>query len=103
VIPEEGITVSLLRQEGSAVLYASGRVRNPNSAFYDFRIDSEGEVYVDPQELFGDRGRRDSEDESSDSEGGLNMLYVSVEGMGSEINSFQITTSTGNTIGELQG
>lgn len=99
-IPEEGMTVTMLRQEGTASLFASSRVRNPNSAFYEYRIDNEGEVYIDLQELFGDREERDSDREDSDDGSARNILHVSVEGTGMEINSFQIRTSAGNTIGE---
>ena len=97
-IPEEGITVKLLQQEGTASLFASSRVRNPNAAFYDFRIDGKGEVFVDPTELFGDWERRNSDSDVGDDGSGLNMLF---EGTGRETNSFQILTSTGNTVGEF--
>lgn len=100
-IPEEGMTVILLRQEGTASLFASNRVRNPNSAFYDYRIDGEGEVYVDLQELLRDRERRDSESDDSRDGSDSNMLFVAVEGIEMETNSFQIRTSAGNTISEL--
>ena len=95
-VPDEGMTVTLVRQEGTASLFASSRVQNPNSALYDYRIDGEGEVFVDLEELIGERERRES-----GSEGGPTMLFVSVEGAGMETNSFQIMTSAGNTIREL--
>lgn len=99
-VPEEGMTVTLLRQQGSASLFASNKVQNPNSAFYDYRIDGEGEVFVDLQELLGDREKRDLESDDDDDDGAKrisSVLFVSVEGIGNTTNSFQIRTSTGNT------
>lgn len=90
------MTVTLLKQEGSTTLYASGKLQNPNSALYDYRIDEEGEVFVDLGELIGGREKREV------IAGTVNgtVLYISVKGVGDEVNSFQIQTASGNTIGK---
>ena len=91
-LPVDGLTISLMRQQGSVSLFASDKLRNPNSAFYDYRIDDEGEVFVD-YELLAKRQRRDvSEVTISNS-----TLFVSVEGI-ANISNFQIVASLGNTI-----
>lgn len=98
-LPVEGMTVSLLRQEGSASLFASDKVRIPNSAFYDYRIDGDGEVFVDLEELLGGdggAGQRRKRSEDIEIVFSNTTLFVSVEGTG-EINMFQIRTSVGNT------
>lgn len=98
-LPVEGMTVSLLRQEGSASLFASDKVRIPNSAFYDYRIDGDGEVFVDLEELLGEdggAGQRRKRSEDIEIVFSNTTLFVSVEGTG-EINTFQIRTSVGNT------
>ena len=100
-IPEEGMTLSLERQENFATLYASTSVRNPNSALYDYRIDGEGEIFVEPGSLRSqDRQRRQSElgSGSAGAMGSIGQLFVSVEGIENGTNSFQINTSVGNTI-----
>lgn len=95
-VPEDGITLTLRRQEGTASLYASDKLQNPNSAFYDYRIDGEGQVYVDPEELLvstaSDRRKRESVTLI-----GNTTLYVSVEGIGDVINTFEIEATLGNT------
>ena len=83
------MTVTLMREQGSASLFASNKVRNPNSAFYDYRIDGDGQVYIDLEDLLRNRERRDAENG--------NLLFVSIEGIGNQTNTFQITTSAGNT------
>ena len=103
LVPEEGITFTLIRQEGSASLFASNKIQNPNTALYDYRIDGAGEVFVDVEELLGDRERRDVESVDGDggdtvSLSGGELLFVSVQGTGKTTNSFQIQTSLGNTI-----
>lgn len=90
-LPEEGMTVRLRVESGQAVLYASHRIRNPSSAFYDFRLQtgSTADVFVDPVELEGGvgatraevAGRRKRRQEEG-SRGFTNTtLYVSVEGL----------------------
>ena len=94
-IPKEGVTISLRRQEGRMTLFASDKIQNPNSAFYDYRIDNEGEIYIDSLSLFLNKYQK-----RQSSEALLNLtLYVSVEGTGTdEINNFQLWTSKGDTI-----
>lgn len=105
-VPEEGITISLRRQEGSASLFASNKLQNPNAAFYDYRIDGNGEVFVDLEELLGGGDGSSSQEEEEDKRKrrevevrliGNTTLYVSVEGIGDTLNVFQIETSFGNT------
>ena len=88
-VPEEGLTLTLRRLEGTANLYASNKLRNPNSAFHDYRIYGEGQAFVDLGELLS-------------GEGGVVLLgnttlYVSAEGIGDLINSFEIEATLGNT------
>ena len=90
-LPEEGMTISLHRQEGRMTLYASDKLRNPNPAFYDYHIMNEGEIYVDinPSKPIT---KREQPDEIL-----LNVtLYMSVKGTG-ETNNFKIYTYKGDT------
>lgn len=96
-VPEEGITLTLRRQQGSATLYASNKLQNPNSALYDYRIDGEGQVYVDPEELLSVAVSNRRKRESVTLLGNVTTLYVSVEGIEDVINSFEIEASLGNT------
>lgn len=92
-LPNEGMTISLRRQTGRMMLYASSKVQNPSSAFYEYRIQNEGEVYIDPYRLFFNKFQK------RETTGIVlnTTLYVSVEG-GDTSNKFQIRTSLGNTI-----
>ena len=86
----------LTRQEGAAILFASNKVRNPNAALHDYRIDGQGEVYIDQGEL-SDNSRKRRQAEGVVDTVNLN-LFVSVEGVGSGKNSFQILAQSGNTV-----
>ena len=109
-VPEGGMTLTLLRQEGTVSLFASNKIQNPNSAFYDYHINGEGQVFVDLEDLPGERERRQA---GNDAEGGViigdsvitlregDLLFVSLEGIGAATNTFQIEASLGNTVGEL--
>ena len=105
-LPEEGMTIHLKVESGQAVLYASHRLRNPSSAFYDFRLKtgSTADVFVDPVELEGGEGnaraevagRRKRRQEES-SRGFTNTtLYVSVEGLQDD-SRFVLETTFGDT------
>lgn len=97
-VPEEGLTLTLRRLEGTANLYASNKVRNPNSAFHDYRIDGEGRAFVDLGELLGGEGDgRRRRRQSGVVLLGNTTLYVSAEGIGDLINSFEIEATLGNT------
>ena len=93
IIPEEGMTVSIVSVEGSATLYTSTSTPNPNSALYDSKIDDDGETFVqaNPQ---NSRQRRQLIEEGSNN----TLLFVSVEG-NENGTSFYLNTSVGNTIG----
>lgn len=87
-IPDEGMTVILRRKQGSASLYASNKVQNPNAAFFDYIIEEEGDFFVDLGLLL--------------SGGGVTVfsnttLFVSVEGISDVVSSFQILTTVGNS------
>ena len=97
-IPDEGITLTLRREEGTATLYASTKIRNPNSALYDLIIKGEGQEFVKP--LVEDRGvgeRKRRELLISPAVIANRTLYVSVEGVGEQVNRFEIEASLGNT------
>ena len=67
----------------------SRSVRNPNSAFYDYKIVDEGELFV---ESLHDRQKRQIEEGSNNT-----LLFVSVEGHENGTH-FHLNTSVGNTI-----
>ncbi len=92
-LPEEGLTISLVKQEGNADLYASDKIRNPNSAFYDFRIEEEGEIYVNEEVLNDLLQKREVVVNFNITN---TTLFVSIEGIG-ENNVYQIRTTFGNT------
>lgn len=99
-LPTRGMTIRLEGRSGRTVLYASNKIRNPNSAFFDFRYDSQQDVggfFVSPDMLGdknprGPRNRRETEDDQSSSN---TTLYVSIEGV-QERNIFTLITSFGN-------
>ena len=96
-IPEEGVTVFVISLEGSATVYASTGTRSPNSALHDFRIDDEGEMFVEKQ---NSHQRRQLIGEGSNS----TLLFLSVEGNENGTN-FYLSTSMGNateSIGECK-
>ena len=88
-IPVEGMTITMWRIEGSATLHASKSMHNPNSAFYDYKIVDEGELFV---ESLHDRQKRQIEEGSNNT-----LLFVSVEGHENGTH-FHLNTSVGNTI-----
>ncbi len=92
-LPDEGLTISLVKQEGNADLYATDKIRNPNSAFYDFRIKEEGEIYVNEEVLNGLFQKREVVVNFNITN---TTLFVSIEGTG-ENNVYQIRTTYGNT------
>ena len=82
--PDEGLTIKLDVDEGSAVLYASDIIQTPNEALYDWKIETDGysDVFLDPTEL----GRPVAGD----------SVFVSIEGLQAS-NSFAIDTTFGDT------
>ncbi len=83
-LPKEGITLSLETETGHVNLYATDRIKNPNSAFNDYQIEDNGSVFISSEGLHG--GRNESK-----------TLYVTAEGIGNGSNAFQIRTGNGDT------
>lgn len=81
-------------------MYASSKIQNPNSAFYDYRYDStdnSGGLYISPDMLENGRTRRAIIDGTVSGSNFTNTtLYVTVQGLEDE-NSFTIMSTFGNT------
>ena len=76
-------------------MYASDKIRNPNSAYYDFRYDSQVDVggfFVSPDMLRDRNPRRTRRITESFSN---TTLFVSIEGV-QESNAFTLSTSFGD-------
>ena len=82
--PDEGLTIKLYVDEGSAVLYASDIIQTPNEALYNWKIETDGysDVFLDPTDL----GRPIMGD----------SVFVSIEGLQAS-NSFLINATFGDT------
>ncbi len=82
--PDEGLTLKVDVDEGSAVLYASDIIQTPSEALYDWKVETDGyqDVFLDPADLdrpvMGD------------------SVYVSVQGLESS-NTFSIDSTYGDT------
>ena len=90
------MTIRLEQQTGRVVLYTSMIIRNPNSAFYDEKIEGEGAVFINPNKtsenkIMVKRIASDEDESFSDT-----IVYVSIEGEESE-NRFVLNTTFGNT------
>ena len=94
-LPTSGMTLRLEGESGRSVMYASDKVRNPNSAFHDYRYDSRsdrGGLFVSPEMLMGGpRGKRQLASNLTDT-----TLYVTVQGL-EDRNVFTLLTTFGNT------
>ena len=91
LLPAQGMTIVLEVEEGgSAALYASSQLMNPNSAFYDYMIetDSSADIYLDPSAF-------DNSWVVKRQAANL-TVYVSIEGVG-QTNPFSLTTTFGDT------
>ncbi len=80
-------------------MYASSKIRNPNSAFYDFRYDSQedaGGLFVSADMLGGGGKRKRLVGESDASNFMDTALYVTVQGL-EDRNVFTMLTTFGNT------
>ena len=103
-LPNEGMTLRLNVAAGRVVLYASARIRNPNSALYDVRLETETteDVFVSREDLvMGDDGgmggvgrRRNAEGEEGGST--VTLVFVTVEGLGKN-NSYTLETTFGDS------
>lgn len=97
------MTIQLQQQRGSVTLYGSFDIQNPNSAFYSFRIESSGDMFIS----LGDSApsadgqpskrmvKRIAEDESL-REFSDRTLFVSIEGQ-QDSSSFILETTFGDT------
>jgi hypothetical protein len=103
-LPNEGLTLRLNVAAGRVVLYASTRIRNPNSALYDIRLETDAteDIFVSPDDLImtgvgtaiGERRKRNIEEGERDS--AVIMVFVTVEGL-EKNNSFILETTFGDT------
>ena len=98
MLPARGMTIHLEVFRGTLILYASGKIRNPSKALYDYRLETSAsaEVYIDPD--FSDQMTSEASSAkrqfTSDS---IGIIYVTIEGLGNGQNSFQLDTTFGNT------
>ena len=104
-LPEEGMTLRLNVEKGRVVLYASSKIPNPNSAFYDFSLetDSSEDVYLSPEDfLAGGGGERLGRSQAeTDEDKSRTMIFITIEGL-EEDNSYVLETTFGDTsTGEL--
>ena len=97
-LPAQGMTFQLQVQQGRVVMYASSQIRNPSSALYDVRLetDSTASVYLDPSD-FEDNAPDPSSRKRQATEVFTNTtIFVSVEGLNT-INNFMLDTTFGDT------
>ena len=105
-LPEEGMTLELTVTKGRAILYASTKISNPNSAFHDFSFetDSSVDVFLSPEDLVKsdnniDIGinKRDVEEEEQRKRNFTDIkVFVSIEGLDKN-NSYVLDTTFGDT------
>ena len=97
MLPTEGMTIRLSVQQGAMALYASTDIQNPNSAFYNYMIETSGidDVYIDPS-AFGIDSSIDPAKRQSVNMFTNTTLYVSIEGLG-DSNQFMMETTFGDT------
>ena len=109
ILPVNGTTIRLCVKERRIVFYASIRISNPNSAFYDYKLEVEnlikaeercGEVYEQGTPTIDDintTGKRQAPTELEDLSD--TTLYMSVEGI-EEKNTFDLESTVGDTTGK---
>ena len=103
-LPDEGLTLRLNVAAGRVVLYASTRIRNPNSAVYDIRLETDAteDVFVSPDDLImtgvgtAIEGRRKRNIEKGERDSAVVMIFVTVEGL-EKNNSFILESTFGDT------
>ena len=102
-LPDEGLTLRLNVAEGRVVMYASTKIRNPNSALYDIRLETDAteDVFVSPDDLIitgaGMRvKRRRNSNEEGEGNSTVRMIFVTVEGLENN-NSYILETHFGDT------
>lgn len=98
-LPSSGMTLRLASQSGRSVMYASSKIRNPNSAFHDFRYDSgadAGGLFIDPGMLLDDARKRRNTNGMIVRNFTDTTLYVTVQGLDNR-NMFTLVTTFGNT------
>lgn len=84
----EGVTIRLIPQVGNVSLFVSTTFPHPNSAFYDRRIDEEGEIFLQLGNVPVDRNRREISE--------VEALFIAVEGTG-DVNDIEMQILSGNT------
>ena len=74
------------------VLYASNKIRNPNAAFYDYRLqtDSSADVYINAS-AFSPSGSSKRQAEFTNT-----TVFVTLEGLG-DTNTFELDTTFGDS------
>lgn len=98
-LPEEGLTLRLEVEIGLIVLYASNKIRSPNEAFYDWRLETRtsADVYISPDDLEESSSLTKRQVLQS-----LNTtIFISIEGQ-SGINNFTLNTTYGDTSSSAQ-
>ena len=90
-LPEEGLTLRLEVEIGLIVLFASNKIRNPNEAFYDWRLEtrSSADIYISLEGI-SSIGKRQVVQSAN------TTIFVSIEGQ-SVTNNFTLNTTYGDT------
>ena len=90
-LPEEGLTLRLEVEIGLIVLYASNKIRSPNEAFYDWRLEtrSSTDIYISLEGISPIGKRQVLQSVNT-------TIFVSIEGQ-SLINNFTLNTTYGDT------
>ena len=90
-LPEEGLTLRLEVEIGLIVLFASNKIRNPNEAFYDWRLEtrSSTDIYISLEGISPIGKRQVLQSVNT-------TIFVSIEGQ-SLINNFTLNTTYGDT------
>ena len=101
-LPTLGMTLALQVQEGSVVLYASNKIRNPNAAFHDYRLETSlsADVYINasvfeegrPRVVMGSGNKR----QVAPAEFTNITVFVTLEGLG-DTNTFELDTTVGDS------
>ena len=90
-LAEEGLTLRLEVEIGLIVLYASNKIRSPNEAFYDWKLEtrSSTDIYISLGGISPIGKRQVLESVNT-------TIFVSIEGQ-SSINNFTLNTTYGDT------
>lgn len=93
-LPEDGMTLSLEVDEGSAILYGSNKIQTPNEALYDFLpSNSISEIFL-TVDIFANRASSIRKRQAVSS---TNItFYISIEGLRAT-NNFTLNSALGGT------